>query len=117
MDNWLEGIDFFFKHVPGLQLLLCVVSGVVSVKWARHPIAWLRRKQIDKQRLSEFGQVITQLLFPKKLMLSPTVSFGPSVVLSDLRLETGDSLLPAVIARAKNLLVEHCHTFGGDPGL
>ncbi|MBI4732041.1 MAG: hypothetical protein HY781_07945 [Chloroflexi bacterium] len=117
MDNWLEGIDFFFKHVPGLQLLLCVVSGVVSVKWARHPIAWLRRKQIDKQRLSEFGQVITQLLFPKKLMLSPMVSFGPSVVESDLRLETGDSLLPEVIARAKNLLVEHCHAFGGDPGL
>lgn len=52
MDNWLEGIEFFFKHVPGLRLLPTVVSGVVSAKWARHPIVWLRRRQIDKQRLS-----------------------------------------------------------------
>jgi hypothetical protein len=117
MDNWLEGIDFFFKHVPGLRLLPVIVSGVVSEKWARHPITLLRRKQIDKQRLSEFGQVITQLLFPRKLMLSPAVSFGPAVAESDLRRETtGDNLLPAVIIREKALLVEHCLAYGDDPG-
>jgi hypothetical protein len=118
IDNWLGGIDFFFKHVPGLQLLLCVVSGVVSAKWARHPVTWLRRQQIDKQRLSEFGQVITQLLKPGKFMASPSISFDPPVTAEELRRESrGDSLLPAVIAREKNLLVEHCRTYGGDPGL
>lgn len=118
MDNWLPGIDFFFKHVPNLRLLPTVVSGVVSEKWARHPITLLRREQIDKQRLSEFGQVISQLLFPKKLMLSPTISFGPSAVETDLRQDTSaDSLLPAVVAREKNLLIEHCQAFGGDPGI
>ncbi|KAF0107802.1 MAG: phospholipid/glycerol acyltransferase [Anaerolineaceae bacterium] len=118
MDDWLEGIDFFFRHVPDLRLLPAVVSGVVSEKWARHPVTLLRRKQIDKQRLSEFGQVITQLLFPRKLMLSPRLSFGASVTGSELRGETsGGSLLPAVIAREKSLLAEHCQSFGGDPGL
>ncbi len=118
MDNWLEGIEFFFKHVPGLQMLPCVVSGVVSAKWARHPITWLRRQQIDKQRLSEFGQVITQLLRPGKFMASPSISFGPPATTEDLCRESPDgSLLPAVIAREKALLVEHCHTYGGDPGL
>jgi hypothetical protein len=118
MDNWLEGIDFFFKHVPGLHLLPCVVSGVVSKKWASHPINWLRRKQIDKQRLSEFGQVITQLLFPHILKLSPAISFGQSAVESDLRLDsTGDKLLPAVIIREKALLIEHCLAYGGNPGI
>jgi hypothetical protein len=126
MDNWLEGIDFFFKHVPNLRLLPTVVSGVVSAKWARHPITLLRRKQIDKQRLSEFGQVITQLLRPEKFMVSPSISFGPSASEADLRRETqtlrqaqgkAESLLPAIIAREKTLLVEHCQSFGGDPGL
>jgi hypothetical protein len=118
LDHWLEGIDFFFKHVPGLQLLPCMVSGVVSEKWARHPITWLRRKQIDQQRLSEFGQVITQLLNPGKFKASPFISFGKPTVEADLRSETdGESLLPAVIRREKSLLIDHCQAFGGDPGL
>lgn len=115
LDRWLEGIDFFFKHVPNLRLLPTVVSGVVSEKWSRSPITLLRRKQIDKQRLSEFGQVITQLLAPGRLMLSPCVSFGLPVGEAELRQEAGgDSLLPAVIAREKSLLEEHCQAFGGD---
>jgi hypothetical protein len=118
MDNWLEGIEFFFKHVPELRLLPTVVSGVVSKKWARHPITLLRRKQIDKQRLSEFGQVITQLLKPGKWMSSPAISFGTSMTESDLRQEMkGGSLLSAIIAREKTLLVDHCSTYGGNPGL
>jgi len=118
MDNWLEGIDFFFKHVPGLQLLPTVVSGVVSTRWARHPIALLRRKQIDKQRLSEFGQVITQLLRPGKFLASPAISFGQPVSGSTLDgRSTGEKLLPEVIILEKALLVEHCLRFGGDPGL
>jgi hypothetical protein len=118
MDNWLEGIDFFFKHVPGLRLLPVIVSGVVSEKWAHHPVALLRRKQIDKQRLSEFGQIITQLLFPRKLILAPVVSFGQSAAEPDLRRETtGDKLLPAIIIREKALLVEHCRVYGGNAGL
>ncbi len=118
MNYWLEGIDFFFKHVPGLRLLPAIVSGVVSAKWARHPIVWLRRKQIDKQRLSEFGQVITQLVKPGNFMASPSISFGPSAAAADLRQETnGGALLPTVIIRQKRLLAEHCLVFGGDPGL
>lgn len=118
MDNWLEGIDFFFKHVPGLRLLPTIVSGVVSPKWARHPIALLRRKQIDKQRLSEFGQVITQLLKPGKFMASPAISFGQTISESDLAGQaTGGSLLPAVIKVEKDLLKDHCLRFGGESGL
>jgi hypothetical protein len=118
ITDWLPGIDFFFKHVPGLRLLPCIVSGVISARWARHPITLLRRRQIDKQRLSEFGQVISQLLFPKKLMLSPAISFGSSASASDLCHETSaPSLLSAVISREKELLLDHCHAFGGDPGL
>jgi hypothetical protein len=115
MDNWLGGIDFFFRHVPGLRLLPTIVSGVVSDRWARSPIARLRRRQIDQQRLSEFGQVISQLLAPGRLMLSPRISFGPSADEAELRAEgSAESVLPAVIGRAQQLLEEHCRTFGGD---
>jgi hypothetical protein len=118
MDKWLQGINFIFKHVPELYILPVIVSGVVSPKWARHPITMLRRRQIDKQRLSEFGQVITQLLKPGKLMLTPAISIGAAVKASELvGSSPGEDILPVVISLAKSLLVEHCHQFGGDPGL
>ncbi|MCS7010691.1 MAG: hypothetical protein N2049_07970 [Anaerolineales bacterium] len=118
IDHWRETIEFFLKHVPGLRLLPTVVSHVVSPRWARHPITWLRRKQIDRQRLSEFGQVISQLLHPGRFMASPVISFGPPAVASELSQESKDGgLLPAIIARQKDLLIQHCRAFGGNPGL
>lgn len=118
MDDWLKGTEVFFKHVPELRVIPTVVSGVVSRKWSRHPITFLRRRQIDKQRLSEFGQVISQLLKPGVLKITPVISFGSALAESDLLGPSGKgNLLGAVIESEKNLLVDHCLIFGGDPGL
>jgi hypothetical protein len=117
IEEWLPGIDFFFRHVPRLRLMPTIVSGVVSPKWARSPITCLRRKDIDKRRLAEFGQGIIQLLFPGRLMFTPYVSFGPPVTIEILRSESSqENVLPAVIARTKALLTEHCRIFGGYSG-
>jgi hypothetical protein len=63
--------------------------------------------------LAEFGQVITQVLKPGKLMLSPKVSFGPSITEAELRREVGQGkVYPAVIARAKALFFESSAFFG-----
>ncbi|MDH4272692.1 MAG: hypothetical protein OEW18_12040, partial [Candidatus Aminicenantes bacterium] len=117
IDEWLAGIDFFFRHVPGLRIMPTIVSGVVSPKWARSPITWLRRKDIDKRRLAEVGQSISQLLFPGRLMFTPHVSFAPPVNIETLYSEgSQEDVLPAVIARTKALLAEHCRVFGGYSG-
>ena len=114
IDGWLDVFDVFFKYVQGLRVLPTVVSGVVTRYWAHHPLTWLRRKQIDRHRLAQFGQVISQLLRPGKLMVTPAVTFGVPVTENDLRQEVGDGkLLPAVIARGKSLLLKHCSEFGG----
>lgn len=107
IDNWLDSFDSFFKYVKDLQILPVIMGGMISPKWVNHPITRLRRKQIDKQRLAEFGQVITQLQKPGKLMLTPQISFGPAFTESDLRQEVGQGrLYPAVVARAKALFRE-----------
>jgi len=117
IQEWLAGIDFFFHHVPGLQLLPAIVSGVVSRKWAHSPITRLRRKDVDKRRLAEFGQGISQLLFPGRLMFKPYVSFGSPVTFETLASESSHkNILPAVIARTKTLLSKHCRIFGGYSG-
>jgi len=108
IEHWSPSLDLFLKSVPEASLLICIVSHVVSPKWRHSLLYWLRRKPLDRRRLVEFGQVMFQLLFPRKLMLSPFISFGPPVGLPELRRESGsDRVLPAIIRRGKSLLAEH----------
>jgi len=113
IDRWLDVFDTFFKYVKDLRIMPTIASGVVSPYWAKHPITWLRKKQIDKQRLSEFGQVITQLIKPGKLMMTPRISFGEPFTEEELRQESGSGkLYDAVIKHAKNLFQESSNYFG-----
>jgi hypothetical protein len=108
IEHWSPSIDLFLKTVPEAHLLICTVSHVVSPKWRHSPLYWLRRKPLDRRRLVEFGQVMFQLLFPRKLLLSPYISFGPLASVPELRRESGEErLLPAIIRRGKALLAEH----------
>ncbi len=114
IDRWSPSIDIFLRQVPGVQVLLSIVSGVVAPKWAHSPITWLRRDGVDRRRLAEFGQVVTQLLFPGRLMFSPRVTFAPPVTAETLKDEArGGRVLPAINARARALLAQHCQLFGG----
>ncbi len=109
LDNWLDTFSAFFRTVPGLRVLPAVVSGVISPRWAHHPITWIRRSERWKHIVSEFAQVISQLMHPGQLLVSPAVSFGKSFDESEIQAEIGTrDLRTAVIAREKTLLHEHC---------
>ena len=113
IDLWLDVFDTFYKYVKGLRVQPTIISGVVSADWARHPITWLRRRQIDKQRLAEFGQVIVQLRTPGKLMMSPRISIGAHFSEHDLRQVVGPGkLFYAVLERGKTLFHESSAYFG-----
>ncbi len=114
MDNWLDTFSAFFRTVPGLRILPTVVSGVISPRWAHHPITWIRRQERWKHIVSEFAQVISQLVHPGRLLVSPSVSFGKSFDESELQAEFGaQDLRTAIIAREKSLLHEHCERLLG----
>jgi 1-acyl-sn-glycerol-3-phosphate acyltransferase len=113
IDGWLDIFDTFFKYVPELLVQPVIVSGVVSGHWSKHWFPRIRRKQIDQQRLAEFGQVISQLMHPGRIYLSPSVSFGKPMEKTELS-STGVPALAAVIAEAKKLLKHHCEIYGGN---
>ena len=108
LDGWSPSIELFLKTVPETRLLVTIASHVVSPKW-RHSILYrLRKGPVDRRRLVEFGQVIYQLLFPRRLMTVPRLSFASPVSVEQLRHESStDRLIPAVIARGKALLTDH----------
>jgi hypothetical protein len=108
IENWSPSIDLFLRQVPDANVVVTIVSGILSPRWAHHPVTWLKRIAWQKRRLAEFGQVIQQLFFPGRLYVSPQVSFAPPVTVTKLRRESGSAqVLPVVIRRAKALLAEH----------
>ena len=114
IQQWSPSIDLFLKMVPETQVLVSLTSHVVAPFWRHSLLYHLRSAPIDRRRLVEFGQVMTQLLFPGTFRQSPCTSFAPPATLETLRSESGqESVLPAVIARAQSLLKEHCEIFSG----
>ncbi len=109
MDQWMEGAGFFLRHVPGLQILPTVVSGVISPTWANTRFRFLRKGQVDRLRIINFAQVIAQLLSPGKFLVNPSISFAPPFTLQDLK---GVDPMSVVISREKELLKKHVQLFG-----
>lgn len=108
IEHWAPSIDLFLKLVPETRILISMTSHVVSPKWRSSFLYRLRKDPIDRRRLVEFGQVIYQLLFPRKLMTFPKISFSPPFSKEELHDETtSERILPAVISRAKRLLIDH----------
>ncbi len=112
IDSWLPVFDFFYKYVPGLKILPAIGSGILSERWAYHPITKLRRNQVDRHRLAEFCQVISQLARPGKLLVTPAVSFGRAVSQEDLMREgVREDFQSTIVEMGKSLLNDHIQQF------
>jgi hypothetical protein len=108
MNEWSTSVEIMLRKVPEARLVVAIASGIVLPRFAYHPVTWLRSEPVDKRRLSEFMQVITQLIFPWSVKVDACLSFAPPVSLSELESEsTSRRLMPAIQARAQRLLEEH----------
>ena len=84
LTHWTSSLGFFLRKVPQAKLAITLVSGVLAYKYVNHPATLFRKGRVNKQRLSEYFQVMNQLLVPGKLMVSPNMSFAPTLTLDDL---------------------------------
>lgn len=74
---WSRSLEIFLRHVPGLNILTAITSGVIAPRAFHHPITWFRRRRPDKQRLAFLYQLARQMLSGKELFgLTPRVTFG-----------------------------------------
>jgi hypothetical protein len=65
IEKWWPSAEFLINKAPDTKLVLSIISHVVSLRWARHPITWLRRGDVDRRRLAQLGQLVQQLLFDR----------------------------------------------------
>lgn len=85
-NQWSRSLEIFLKHVPYTQVLVTIVSGVISKAAMHHPITWFRRARSDRQRLAFMYQFIRQMIAGRELFgLTPRVTFGELVSAENMR--------------------------------
>jgi len=114
LTRWTSSLGLFLRHVPQTKLAVSIISGVLAPKFLDHPATIFRRGRVNKQRLSEFFQVMYQLLAPGKLMVSPSLSFGLPLSLDEIGLrDTSDinKITDEIIKKAQTHFLFHSKAF------
>jgi len=106
IESWSSSLELFLKKVPETKLIVTIASGVLDPAWAKSRSIRIAKPGLERRRLAEFGQVISQLLRPGRKKYNPHISFAPPVTLDDLGHGKGE-VMPNIKARARALLAEH----------
>lgn len=108
LARWSRSIEIILRRVRDLRLVLAAASGVMSRAFLYNPLRLLRRDPVDRRRIVEYLQVITQMLLPRLFDLTVKLSFAPPVTADELDLEGGGSgLMTALLDRERRLLAAH----------
>ncbi len=109
LQRWSPSLELLLRRVPETQVLISMVSGVISPKFMRIPLIRLWKGLRDPQTVAETMQIVIQMLFPNQVCLRPHISFGPAMLLEDLVGNNLDAtIMGKVIALASELMREHC---------
>ncbi len=105
LGRWSSSLELLTRRVPETQIVVAIVSGVLSPGWYRSPITWLRKEPHNKQKVAEIFQVMQQLFFPGSLKLYPRMAFSQPFQAGQLReISANGNLLPVLTAEANSLL-------------
>jgi hypothetical protein len=105
-EHWSRSLEIFLKHVPQTQVLVTMVSGVISKRAMHHPITWFRKARVDRQRLAFMYQMILQMITGNETFgLTPRVTFGELV--SAQNTIDREHMLQTITQAAHNVLEIH----------
>ena len=116
INRWSTSLGMFLRHMPQTRVAVSIISGVLSPRFLNHPATHFRRGRVNKQRLSEFFQVMHQLMSPGNLMVSPNLSFGKAYTAEELGVgESRDINLITreIIKKAQDQFKFHAASFLG----
>jgi hypothetical protein len=107
-DRWSRSLEIFLKQVPPTQVLVTIVSGVISKRAMHHPITWFRKARPDRQRLAFMYQFIRQMIAGKEIFgLTPRVTFGDVVTADVKRTIDREHMLQRITQSAYHVLKTH----------
>jgi len=106
IPNWSSSIEFFLRKVPQTQVVITIVSGVLSPIFLHNPMNHLLRGVRDPLAIAEVTQIVTQMVLNKRFRMNPKISFDIPRTVDELRRDY-ESVYQAVITKANQLMSDH----------
>jgi hypothetical protein len=89
VESWSNSIDLILRRVPGTQVSVGILSGVLAQSSLHNPLTHLRRSLRDRQRIAEILQAVQHLLTPRSLAIHPRLRFHAPIMFDDLQERMG----------------------------
>jgi 1-acyl-sn-glycerol-3-phosphate acyltransferase len=107
--EWSRSVELFLRKAPDTQLLISIVSNVLTGKYFHNPLTLLRRKMLERQKLAEFIQTMQQLVIPGSVNIRPRISFDNPFTLEKLhnRVDQSRQIMQAIAERASVAFARH----------
>ena len=108
LADWSPSLDLFLRRVPETQLVVSIVSGVLSESVLNNPLTRLVHPAWQRRKLATFLQISQQLVLDRDLKVSMRLTFGQPATAATLRdADPLGDLWPAIIEHARGTLAQH----------
>jgi hypothetical protein len=108
LADWSPSLELFLRQVPETQLVVSIVSGILSESVLNNPLTRLVRPAWRQRKLATFLQISQQLVLDRDLRLSIRLTFGQPATVATLRgADPSEGLWPAIIEYARGTLAQH----------
>lgn len=104
--RWSHSVELMLQQVPQTQVLLTVVSDVLSARWRWSPLVRLMGDELKQRTVAEFLQVVQSIIFPYINRVSPRVTFSNPLTTDDLA-NMGPHILDGMIEQTRSLMESH----------
>jgi hypothetical protein len=106
IQSWSSSIEFFLRKVPQTQVMVTIVSGVLSPIFLHNPFIRMLTGVRDPLIIAEVSQVVTQMILKSRFRMSPKISFDIPRTVDELRRDY-ESIYQAVTEKANRLMCDH----------
>jgi hypothetical protein len=106
LGKWSHSVELMLKQVPQTQVLLSIVSGVLSAHWRKNVFVRLVGDDLKQRTVAEVLQVIQGIFLPKLTTMEPRITFSDPLTTEELT-QSDQEVLDAMIERARSLMKAH----------
>lgn len=104
--RWSHSVELMLERVPQTQVLVTIVSGVLSARWRWNPLVRLMGDDLKQRSVAEVLQIIQSIILPGLNRVKPRLTFSDPLTTDDL-MKTDQDLLDGVIEHARYLMEDH----------
>jgi hypothetical protein len=106
LGRWSHSVELMLQQVPQTQVLLTVVSDVLSARWRWNPFVRMMGDELKQRTVAEFLQVIQSIIIPNINRVTPRITFSDPFTTDDLA-NMGPRLMDGMIEQTRYLMESH----------